>query len=79
MIWSTQPPLHSNKHLVGSNYKFRLSMVVKPSQDLIFILGQTTTILIADRVINQNYVHPVPGKGMPIIRAPGTFGDLLVK
>jgi len=41
--------------------------------------GQTTSVVITDRVIDPKYVHRVVGKGMPISKQPGSYGDLLIK
>eukprot|EP01130_Rhizamoeba_saxonica_P017895 TRINITY_DN87_c0_g1_i1.p1 TRINITY_DN87_c0_g1~~TRINITY_DN87_c0_g1_i1.p1 ORF type:complete len:344 (-),score=75.13 TRINITY_DN87_c0_g1_i1:47-1078(-) len=32
-----------------------------------------------DRVIHPNYIHRIPGAGMPISKTPGQYGDLLIK
>jgi len=41
--------------------------------------GNTREVTIRDRVIDPNYIHRIPGAGMPKPKEPGSYGDLLIK
>jgi DnaJ family protein B protein 4 len=41
--------------------------------------GNTREVTIRDRVIDPNYIHRIPGSGMPKPKEPGNYGDLLIK
>jgi len=39
----------------------------------------TREVTICDKVIDPNYIHRIPGAGMPKPKEPGSYGDLLLK
>jgi len=41
--------------------------------------GTFVDITIRDHVIEPGFVHKIPGRGMPIHKRPGEYGDLLIK